>query len=74
VEEQKRALADLNDDLANARLEKRLAEDRGKAEVKQLKEDALRQQDKAQLAELELRSEIQVCHSCQKWMILHEEC
>ena len=61
LEEQKRIVADLNDDLTNARLEKRLAEDRAKAEAKQLREDAARQQEKSHLAELELRSEIQVC-------------
>jgi hypothetical protein len=60
LEEQKRLLADLNDDLANARLEKRLVEDRAKAEAKHQKEDAARQQEKAQLAEAELRTEIQV--------------
>ena len=60
LEEQKRVVQDLQDDLSNARLEKKLAEDRGRAEAKQLKEDAARQQEKARLAELELRSEIQV--------------
>jgi hypothetical protein len=62
LEEQMRVVAELNDELSNARIEKRLVEDRGKAELKQLKEDAARQQDKSKLAELELRSEIQVCH------------
>jgi hypothetical protein len=60
VEEQMRAIAELSDDVDNARLEKRLVEDRAKAEIKQLKEDAARKQEKSQLAELELRNEIQV--------------
>jgi 2',3'-cyclic-nucleotide 2'-phosphodiesterase (5'-nucleotidase family) len=60
LEEQTRVVAELNDDLSNARLEKRLAEDRAKGEIRQLKEDAARQQEKSQLAELELRNEIQV--------------
>jgi chromosome segregation ATPase len=60
LEDQMRVVAELNDDLSNARLEKRLVEDRAKAEMKQLREDAVRQQEKSQLAELELRNEIQV--------------
>jgi chromosome segregation ATPase len=60
LEQQMRVVAELNDDLSNARLEKRLVEDRGRAETKQLREDAARQQEKSQLAEMELRSEIQV--------------
>jgi hypothetical protein len=56
-----RVVAQLHDDLSNAQLEKRLAEDRAKAEIKQLREDAARQQEKSQLAELEPWSEIQVC-------------
>jgi chromosome segregation ATPase len=71
VEEQKRALADLNDDLANARLEKRLVEDRAKAEAKQLKEDAAHQQEKSRLAEVELRSEIQVCYAMLCYAMLY---
>lgn len=61
LEDQIRVVAELNDELSNARIEKRLVEDRGKAEIKQLKEDAARQQEKSQIAEMELRSEIQVC-------------
>jgi hypothetical protein len=63
VDEQIRVVAELNDELSNVRIEKRLIEDRAMAEVKQIREDTARQQEKTQLAELELRSEIQVSFS-----------
>lgn len=60
VEEQMRVVAELNDELSNSRIEKRLIEDRSKAEIAKMKEDTAQAQEKTQLAELELRSEVQV--------------
>ena len=60
VEEQMRAIAELNDELSNARIEKRLVEDRLRKEANEVREEAKRQQEKAKLAELELKTEIQV--------------
>ncbi|KIV98835.1 uncharacterized protein PV09_09406 [Verruconis gallopava] len=58
LEEQMRVIAELNDDLSNARLEKKLAEDRAKAEIKMLREDMERKEEKSRLNEMELRNEI----------------
>lgn len=60
VEEQIKVIAELNDELSNARIEKRLVEDRMRKEVNEVKEEAKRQQEKAKLAEIELKAEIQV--------------
>lgn len=60
VEEQMKIVAELNDELSNSKIEKRLIEDRMKKEINEVKEDAARQREKAKLAELELKSEIQV--------------
>lgn len=60
VEEQIKVIAELNDELSNARIEKRLVEGRMKKEINEVKEEAKRQHEKAKLAELELKAEIQV--------------
>lgn len=60
VEDQIKAIAELNDELSNARIEKRLVEDRMKKEINEVREKAKRQQEKANIAELELKAEIQV--------------
>jgi hypothetical protein len=62
LEQQMRVVAELNDELDNVRIEKKLVEDRAKAEVKKVKEEAAQQQEKGQLLELELRSEVQVSY------------
>lgn len=60
LEAEKRVTASLKDDIENLRIEKKLAEDRGKRELQDAKEDATRQQERAKVAELELRGEIAV--------------
>lgn len=60
LEAAKRATADLREDLDNARIEKKLAEDRFKKDVQEAKEDAARQQERANIVELELKGEITV--------------
>ena len=65
VEEQMKVVAELNDELSNSKIEKRLIEDRMKKEINEVKQEMARQQEKAKLAELELKSEIQVSISIQ---------
>lgn len=60
LEAEKRATASLKDDIENLRIEKKLAEDRAKREIQAAKEEAKSQQEKAKVAELELRGEIAV--------------
>jgi hypothetical protein len=60
LEDQMKVVAELNDELSNARIEKRLVEDRGKAEIKKVQEEASRQAGKSRLLELELRNDVQV--------------
>ena len=60
LEAEKRATASLKDDIENLRIEKKLAEDRGKREIQTAKDEAKNQQEKAKVAELELRGEIAV--------------
>jgi hypothetical protein len=61
LEAEKRVTASLKEDIDNLRIEKKLAEDRGKREVQEAKEEAARQREKANVVELELRGEIAVC-------------
>jgi chromosome segregation ATPase len=63
LEAEKRATASLKEDIENLRIEKRLAEDRAKRELQASKEEAKSQQEKAKVAELELRGEIAVSFS-----------
>ncbi|KAF2401363.1 hypothetical protein EJ06DRAFT_475551, partial [Trichodelitschia bisporula] len=58
AEQQMRIIAELNDELSNARIEKRLVEDRAKAEVKEIRDEAARQQERVRLSEVQLRGEI----------------
>ena len=60
LEAEKRATASLRDDIENMRIEKKLAEDRAKRELQQVKEEAMRNQEKAKMVELELKGEISV--------------
>ncbi|EKG19351.1 TATA element modulatory factor 1 TATA binding protein [Macrophomina phaseolina MS6] len=57
IVEQKR-VTELEEELSDLRLEKKLAEDRAKAEVREVKEEATRQQERATVLETELRGEI----------------
>ncbi|KAF2691031.1 hypothetical protein K458DRAFT_66157 [Lentithecium fluviatile CBS 122367] len=58
LEAEKRVTASLKEDIDNMRIEKKLAEDRAKRELQDAKEEATRQQERAKIAELELRGEI----------------
>jgi hypothetical protein len=60
LEVEKRATASLQEDLENLRIEKKLAEDRAKKELQAARDEARNQQEKAKVAELELRGEIAV--------------
>ena len=60
LEAEKRVVAELREDLENVRIEKKLAGDRAKNEIRDLKEDAARQQERAKVSELELKGEIAV--------------
>ncbi|PSN72687.1 hypothetical protein BS50DRAFT_628832 [Corynespora cassiicola Philippines] len=58
LEAEKRVTASLKEDIENIRIEKKLAEDRGKRELQEAREEASRQSEKAKVTELELRGEI----------------
>ncbi|KAF2653876.1 M protein repeat protein-like protein [Lophiostoma macrostomum CBS 122681] len=58
LEAEKRVTASLKDDIENLRIEKKLAEERGKRDLQEAREETKRQQEKANVAELELRGEI----------------
>jgi hypothetical protein len=60
LEEQTRVVAELNDELSNARIEKRLVEDRIKSEMQDIKDEYNRRLEKARVSEIELKAEIQV--------------
>jgi DNA repair exonuclease SbcCD ATPase subunit len=60
LQAEKRVTASLKEDMENVRIEKKLAEDRGRRDLQEAKEDAARQQERAKVAELELRGEIAV--------------
>ncbi|KAF2728497.1 hypothetical protein EJ04DRAFT_581306 [Polyplosphaeria fusca] len=58
LEAERRVTASLKEDIENIGIEKKLAGDRAKKELQDVKEDAARQQERAKVAELELRGEI----------------
>jgi hypothetical protein len=60
LEAEKRVTASLKEDMENVRIEKKLAEDRGKRDLQEARDEAVRQQERAKVAELELRGEIAV--------------
>jgi hypothetical protein len=60
LDAEKRATASLKEDIENVRIEKKLAEERAKRELQAARDDAKSQQEKAKVAELELRGEIAV--------------
>lgn len=60
LEAEKRVAASLQEDIESLRLEKKLADDRAKRELQEARDEATRQQERAKLLELELRSEIAV--------------
>lgn len=60
LEAEKRATESLQEDVDNLRIEKKLAEDRAKKEIQEARDESTRQQERAKVAELELRGEIAV--------------
>ena len=60
VEEQKSIIADLEEELSNSRIEKRLVEDRVKSEMSEIKQLYNKDLEKCRLTEKELKSEVQV--------------
>ncbi|KAF2018856.1 hypothetical protein BU24DRAFT_342230 [Aaosphaeria arxii CBS 175.79] len=58
LEAEKRVTASLKEDLDNMRIEKKLSEDRAKRELRDLKESAADEQNKAKVLEIEMRNEI----------------
>lgn len=60
LEVEGRVTASLMEDIENLRIEKKLAEDRAKRELQASRDEARNQQEKAKVAELELRGEIAV--------------
>jgi chromosome segregation ATPase len=60
LEEQKKVISDLNDQISDSKIERKLLEDRHKAELKELKDDHTRQLEQSNLSNLELKTEIQV--------------
>jgi hypothetical protein len=63
LEEQNKVISDLNDQISDSKIERKLLEDRHKAEVKELKADHARQLEQSNLSNLELKAEIQVSGS-----------
>ena len=57
---ERRLVAELRDELADERIEKKLVEDRARAEMRDFKEESERQQSRANVVELELRGEVAV--------------
>ncbi|PSK37460.1 hypothetical protein B9Z65_2202 [Elsinoe australis] len=53
-----RKIGDLEEELSNTKIEKKLVEDRMRAELQRLKQEMEQQKDRAQASELELRTEI----------------
>lgn len=59
-EDAKRRVTELQDELSDARIEKKLAEDRAKKEAQDVRDEAERQKERAKIVENELRGEIGV--------------
>jgi TATA element modulatory factor len=57
LEAERRRVADLEDDLANAKIEKSLASDRAQAQIKDLRERMDKDAERARVAELEAKTE-----------------
>ena len=60
LETERKLVAELGDDLSNAKIEKELYEERARAEMRNLKEKAEREKERASMAEVELRGELAV--------------
>lgn len=60
LEQERKTNQSLQEDLANAKIEKRLSEDRLRAEIRSAKEDLEREQERNKGAEFQMRNEINV--------------
>jgi len=63
LEAERKRVKDLEDDLANAKIEKNLANDRAQAQIKELREKIDKDAEKARMAELEAKNELQMLES-----------
>ena len=63
LEKERKRVADLEEDLANLRIEKNLVADRGQAQVAELKEKLERDAEQARVASLEMKTEQQILES-----------
>ena len=61
LEVEKKAVKELTEELENSKIEKKLAEGRAKAQLREAKDEASRNEEKARALEIELRGEIAVC-------------
>ncbi|TKA65388.1 hypothetical protein B0A49_10513 [Cryomyces minteri] len=55
---ERKLVVKLQDDLSNARIERKLADDRARVEIQRVKEEAEKRQERASITDMELRSEI----------------
>jgi chromosome segregation ATPase len=60
---EKRRVAELEDDLANMKIEKSLISDRGQAQIKELREKIDKDAERARILELEMKTEQQMLES-----------
>ena len=63
LEVERRRVADLEDDLANAKIEKNLVHDRSQAQIRELREKLDKEAERARSAEFEARTEQQMLES-----------
>ena len=63
LEAEKKRAADLEDDIANLKIEKNLVADRAQAQIKELREKMDKDVEKARMTELEMKSEQQMLES-----------
>ena len=66
-EAKKRAADDLTEQLENAKIEKKILEERLRADTEQVEEDARRKEEQAKISEMELKAEIAVGHRYVFW-------
>ena len=71
LEAQKKRSSELQDDLSNAQLERKLADERHQGHVRELQEKIDRGNEKAKVNEIELRSELVVSRVDSAYVLLH---
>ena len=62
LEAERRLTTELRDDLSNAKIEREISNDRHRAEIRDLREQADREKERARVTEMELRGEQGVSH------------